>query len=93
MQFEVNWSSAAYRDLTRITEYLAERNPAAALRLAESLITAADRLATFPYRGRRGQAKDTRELVTVRPYVLVYQVEGQHVTILRVWHVAQSWRS
>jgi addiction module RelE/StbE family toxin len=90
MQFEVTWSSAAYRDLGRITEYLGGRNPAAALRMAEALIAAGDSLATFPRRGRPGRAKGTRELVIVRPYILVYEVGERSATILRIWHSAQN---
>jgi hypothetical protein len=36
----------------------AERNPAAALRLNQALILAADGLATFPNRGRPGTADE-----------------------------------
>jgi toxin ParE1/3/4 len=88
----VVWRAGARDDRRRIFSYLAERNPAAAARLIEALILAADSLASFPDRGRPGQAPGTRELVTAYPYLLVYEVDRAAgvVQILRVWHGAQD---
>lgn len=88
----VVWRAGARDDRRRIFGYLAERNPAAAARLIEALILAADGLGSFPDRGRPGQAPGTRELATVYPYLLVYEVDrvAGVVRILRVWHGAQD---
>jgi len=59
--------------------------------VTRELILAGDSLALFPRRGRPGRAPGTRELVTVVPYVIVYEVdETDTVMILRVWHGAQD---
>ncbi|HYZ61573.1 MAG TPA: type II toxin-antitoxin system RelE/ParE family toxin [Acetobacteraceae bacterium] len=44
----------------------------------------------FPRRGR--PAKDgSRELLAVRPYIIVYDVDAKgNVEILRIWHAAQD---
>ena len=88
----VVWRSAARDDRRRITAWLAERNPAAAVRIARALLAAADSLATRPEKGRPGQTPDTRELSTVPPYIIVYRVDraADVVRILRVWHTAQD---
>ena len=88
----VVWRAGARDDRRRISAYLAERNPAAAARLVEALILAADSLASFPDRGRKGRAPGTRELVVVNPYLLIYEVDyaANLVRILRVWHGAQD---
>ena len=52
--------------------------------------SAIDRLAEHPDIGRPGVLPGTRELVTVNPYVIVYVVSEQAVTITRVFHGAQS---
>ncbi len=70
--------------------YLGELNPAAALRLEEALILAADSLATFPYRGRPGLVQGTRELAAIPPYLVIYEVHEELVLILRIWHAAQD---
>ncbi len=87
----VNWQPVAFTDLTRVIRHIAEENPIAARRVGRELLLAADSLMTFPRRGRPGRIPGTRELVTVRPYIIVYEV-GEHdrVTVLRVWHAAQS---
>lgn len=88
----VVWRAGARDDRRRIFAYLAERNPAAAAQLIEALILAADGLSSFPDRGRPGRAPGTRELATVHPYLLVYEVDrtADVVRILQVWHGARD---
>ena len=88
----VAWRAAARDDRRRITAWLAERNPAAAVRVARALLAAADSLAALPDKGRPGRVSGTRELSAVPPYVIVYSVnqEAQLVRIVRVWHTSQD---
>ena len=88
----VTWRGSALANVSRIVRHVAEENPAAARRLAQELVVAGDSLAVFPFRGRRGRRPGTRELVVVRPYILVYQVtpDGGAVDILLVRHAAQE---
>lgn len=86
----VIWREEARDDIARIARYIAEENPAAARQVGRELVLAGDGLTLFPQRGRVGRVPGTRELVTVRPYVIVYEVaEDGTVFILRVWHGAQ----
>ena len=89
---KVVWRPAARDDRRQIFEFLFEHNPEAARQVETRLILAADSLTTFPHRGRPGRAGGTRELLTVSPYVLVYEVDDAAglVRILRVWHGAQN---
>lgn len=88
---KVVWREDARDDVIRITRYIAEENPAAARQVARELLLAGDSLAVFPHRGRAGRISGTRELVAVRPYIVVYEVavDGT-VFILRIWHGAQN---
>ncbi len=87
----VVWREAARADITRIILHIAKENPVAARQVARELLLAGDSLATFPRRGRLGRFPDTRELVVLSPYILVYRVgEDNNVEILRVWHGAQN---
>ncbi len=87
----VNWRPVAFADLTRIIRHIAEENPIAGRQVGRDLLLATDSLVIFPNRGRVGRIPGTRELVAVRPYIIVYEVTGHDaVTILRVWHGAQS---
>jgi toxin ParE1/3/4 len=88
----VVWAAAARDDRRRIAAWLAERNKAAAVRVARALAAAADSLAALPAKGRPGRMPDTRELSAVPPYVVVYRVNevAGVVRILRIWHTAQD---
>lgn len=88
----VRWLASARGDVAHIATRIAEENPRAATRIARELLLAGDSLALFPQRGRAGLAIGTRELVTVWPYLIVYEVdpEADMVRILRVWHGAQD---
>jgi plasmid stabilization system protein ParE len=86
----VVWRPIALRDVAAVTAHIAAENPIAAKRVARELVVAGDSLASFPGRGRLGRARGTRELVALRPDIIVYQVAPTgEPTILRVWHAAQ----
>ena len=85
----VRWRRPATADLFRIVNFIAQQNPVAAQRVAEESLLSGESLAFFPRRGRKG-ASGTRELATVRPYVIVYEVAEDRVLILRIWHAAQD---
>lgn len=53
-----------------------------------ALIAAADSLTELPERGRPA-ATGRREVVSIWPYVIRYQVIGDRVVILRVRHGSQ----
>jgi toxin ParE1/3/4 len=49
-------------------------------------------LLTFPYRGRAGRKEGTRELVlSSLPYIVVYQITGEVIHVVRILHGAQKW--
>ncbi len=88
----VAWTPAAADDLERITDYLFEQNPAIAASVVRRIYSAPDILRQFPQSGRPGRKDGTRELVlSSLPYIIVYEVTGQTVRLLRVLHGAQIW--
>lgn len=49
-------------------------------------------LGEFSYRAPSGRSKNTRELVCLPyPYTAVYQVAGQAIDALHIYHHAQDW--
>ncbi len=87
---KVIWRTVALADIGRIVAHIAKENPVAARRVAQELVVAGDSLDWFPNRGRPGVVAGTRELVAVRPYIIVYRVAHDTIRILRVWHSAQD---
>ena len=85
------WTLPAREDRKSIREYIAADNPSAALDLDELLSERAARLLDHPGLGRAGRLKGTRELVAHRNYILIYDVVGELVRVLRVLHAARQW--
>ncbi|MBK5204287.1 MAG: type II toxin-antitoxin system RelE/ParE family toxin [Polaromonas sp.] len=85
------WTRPAREDRKAIREYIAADNPSAALDLDELLSEKAARLLDHPGLGRPGRLEGTRELVAHRNYILIYDVAGDLVRVLRVLHAARQW--
>jgi len=82
---KVVWTRAALNDVRLIAQYIARFNPYAARRIAIALAEAGDSLGRFPERGR-AVGPGRREMVAVRPYVILYRVEEGGIVILRIRH-------
>jgi len=88
----IRWTDEAKADVEGFTVWLSQRNPLAAARVAEGVLSGIERLTDFPHLGRLGRVGGTRELVIGRwPYIVVYQVDGTNIVILRVLHGARLW--
>ena len=87
---ELRWTEEAAADLEHITDYLFQNVPERAAELVRGIYNAA--LLTFPHRGRAGKKEGTRELVlSSLPYLVVYQITGEVIHIVRILHGAQKW--
>ena len=86
------WSTAAEADVDRITDYIAEHNPFAAIKMRDEIEMRVTLLKTFPVGWKIGRIKDSREMVLAgTPYIAVYEVEGRNITIIRILHSSQKW--
>ncbi len=88
---KVRWTPQAVRDRIAIWEYLAARDPDAALRIDRSFRDAVAGLVDFPLRGHAGEVPGTRELTPYRNYRIVYEVVGDTVWVLVLIHAARQW--
>ena len=88
---ELFWTPEATQDRDEIDDYIKAGNPAAALALDELFAEKAGHLVDYPGLGRLGRIDGTRELVAHRHYILVYDVAGERVRVLRVLHAAKKW--
>ena len=88
---ELRWTPEAIADRESIYEHVEADNPAAALALDELFAACAARLIDHPGLGRTGRVQGTRELVAHRNYILIYDLAGEMVRLLRVLHAARRW--
>lgn len=85
------WTPEATQDRDEIYDYIEADNPTAALALDELFAEKAGRLIDHPGLGRPGRVAGTREPVAHHNYILVYDVVGELVRVLRVMHAARQW--
>jgi len=88
---ELYWTPEAILDREAIYDYIEADNPIAALALDELFEKKADRLTDHPGLGRPGRVPGTRELVVHQNYILIYDLAGDLVRVLRVLHAARQW--
>lgn len=87
----VAYASAARRDLDAIIDYISLEDRAAAERVFYAISDSVSRLGDYPNLGHVGRVPDTRELsVTGLPYIVVYEVSAEVVTVLAVFHGARD---
>jgi toxin ParE1/3/4 len=89
---QLRWATEAATDLERIADYLLQHAPERATELVRKVYEAPAVLLEFPNRGRPGKKAGTRELViSALPYLVVYTVRGDVVSVVRILHGAQQW--
>ena len=77
---------SAQRDLMRLREFIAEKNPGSAGRISRRLLSVMKRLADQPRMGVPiEELPDTRELI-FGDYIVRYLVIEDEIYILRIWH-------
>jgi len=89
---KLKWTRRALLQFADAQAYIAQDNPLAAKAVATRIAQATRQLLDHPRIGRTGRVPQTREWVVSRtPYLLVYAVDAQAITILRVLHGKQYW--
>lgn len=91
MTLSVIWRPEAREDLHVMMAYIADRNPAAALRIGDAIQHVADRLSDHPYIHRPGRVAGTREAVVHPNYILVYRVGTTAIEIAALLHARQQY--
>lgn len=85
-------SPQARDDLRDIFLYIADDNPEAARALLGRLRRRITDLKDAPHLGRPGRVPGIRELpIPNTPYIIPYQVSGDQLQILRVYHGCRQW--
>jgi len=93
----IRLSKRATADLHRLRLFIAEKNPKAAERAANKIISGIDRLLTFPLLGRPcppdSMPLGFRELIVdfgKDGYIVLYRVESDEITIVAIRHQKES---
>ena len=88
----LEWTEPAVEDLQGIVDYIARDSPLYATAVAEKIVLAVERLASFPRSGRIvPEANDPRvREIIVQSYRAMYRIKQRKVQILAVIHGARD---
>ncbi len=87
---KIKWLRTALRNLDDEASYIALDNVLAAQTVVTRVLAAVAQLADQPGLGRPGRVPDTRELVVLKTrYIIPYRVQGETISILRVFHTSR----
>lgn len=87
---KVIWAPPARRRFLDSIEYIWRQHPQGARRCADAVHSAAEELASFPYRHRDRSAGIRMMPVRGTPFILHYRIEAEVVRILFVRHGRQA---
>jgi len=89
---ELRWTSKALSDLSRLYEFLAPVNRAAAARTVQSLAGAPVNLLVNPHIGKRLEEFEPREVrrILVGHYEMRYEIQASTIYVLRLWHTRED---
>ncbi|MDL2286870.1 type II toxin-antitoxin system RelE/ParE family toxin [Desulfococcaceae bacterium OttesenSCG-928-F15] len=88
---KLEWQEEARLDLIAIIEYISDDNPRAAQELKDEIELKVSRLISRPLLYKKGRIAGTREMLVRKNYIVVYAVQNQGVSVLRVLHTSQKW--
>ena len=91
----VEWSHWAKEDLEAVAEYIAEQQPATALRVIDRLYTCGERLSAHNLRGRRVPELQRLGIDTYReliegPWRVIYKPAKDHVVIVAIFDARRN---
>ena len=89
----IEWTDQATRQLDNARDYIELSNSAeVADRITMRIVSAVQRLLSFPTAGRPGRVPRARELVIAgTPFIVAYTIDGPRLVVLTVYHGAHRW--
>ena len=86
---KIRYTPESIMDLNRLREFIADKNPAAAQRVARELVLGVDKLKVFPKMGiqlARAPEPETIRDLFIGAYTVRYLLGNDEIIILRLWH-------
>ena len=91
---QLEFSARSLANMEVIKLHITADNPAAAIKVIQSVLSASEELIDFPMLGHTGQRTGTRELVLPKyPYTIIYHLTLKKIHIVAVAHQSQQYPS
>jgi toxin ParE1/3/4 len=85
------WRKRARKNLAAIIEFIANENPAAAIKIKGIIESSILPVAEHPYIYKTGRESGTRELVAHPNFIIVYRVTSTSIEVVSVLHARQEY--
>ena len=88
----IRWAKSSHTDLLEVLSCFASiHEMETGQKIVDRLFAATRRLEVFPLSGKLGRIQRTRKIVLRElPYILIYQIDDESVTILNVLHTSMT---
>lgn len=86
---KISYTPESIDDLIRLREFIEQKNPVAAQRIANELLIGIEKLKVFPKMGLPvGNAPNPESIrdIYVLSYTVRYLTADTNLTVLRIWH-------
>ena len=90
--FKIIWTEPAVCDLERIDRYLRRRNPAAANKTGEAILSKAGLLARHPQMGAVWEEDAGWRFTVMRPYKIFYRILTEQ-NVIEISHIRHGARA
>ena len=90
---KVRFAEPAESDLERLADAIACTDPKRAREFAERVRDAAKAMALTPMRYPPVPSNPRLRKKSVRPYVLIFEIRGDHILLVRIAHERSDWVS
>ncbi len=90
---KLRYTDEALEDLKHLRDFIAQRNPEAAVRIGNRLDADLMKLKAFPYLGRKVEntaAGEIRDSI-IGNYIARYMITPGVIFILRIWHQKEDF--
>jgi addiction module RelE/StbE family toxin len=87
----VDWRPRAVRKLDKIHAHISNESPVAADAVFDMIVAAVATLPDHPYAYREGRVPNTREMVVLPNYIIIYRVQRDRILIVNVLHARQRY--
>ena len=89
---DIRWTSKALSDLARLHEFLNLKNPTAAAKAVQAIVSSPEVLLAHPRIGERieeFEPREVRRLLTLN-YEMRYEIQHDVIYLLRIWHTRED---
>lgn len=88
---KLKFTAQALKDLHRLKEFIAKKNPIAATKYIERLLKVIRQLISQPKSGKELEEEPLARQFVAGDYIVRYAIRGETIYVLHIWHGKEDW--